>query len=66
MTNPVPTERREGLLATLDLAWDRINALGGYAAPHDDVGTGFNYAVEKALEIIEELGGMDPGARAGR
>jgi hypothetical protein len=49
--------RAEG---NLDLAWERINALGGHAGEYDDFGKGINYAVEQALSIIEELGGSDP------
>lgn len=44
----------------LDLAWEKINALGGYAGEYDDFGKGINHAVEQALFIIEELGGSDP------
>lgn len=44
----------------LDLAWERINAIGGHAGEYDDFGKGINHAVEQALMIIEELGGSDP------
>lgn len=47
----------------LDLAWERINALGGFADPDDKRGNGVNWAVERALNIIEELGGKDPLSR---
>lgn len=51
----------QGML--LDKAWDEINALGG----SKDIGgydLGICDTVEKALEIIEALGGMDPKQRA--
>jgi hypothetical protein len=44
----------------LDLAWERINALGGYTAENDKYGCGINDTVSQALEIIEALGGGDP------
>lgn len=47
-------------ITPLDLAWERINALGGYVAPHDRVGKAANDAIDRALKIIEELGGSDP------
>lgn len=45
----------------LDLVWERINALGGRdeAAPEHDYGSALN----DALKIIEQLGGMDPARR---
>ena len=47
----------------LDLAWEAVNALGGYVAPGDLEGSGFSYGIEKALEAIESLGGKDPAAQ---
>lgn len=47
----------------LDQAWEAINALGGskmYAVGYD---LGICDTVERALEIIEALGGMDPKQR---
>lgn len=41
---------------TLDLAWDHINALGGYIRPRDDYGLGFNEALEEALSLLEGMG----------
>jgi hypothetical protein len=48
--------------AKLDQAWEEINALGGtsYASSYDH---GIHDTVERALEIIEALGGMDPKQR---
>jgi hypothetical protein len=50
--------------SALDLAWEKINALGG-AKPstYDDFGRGIIYAVAGALEIIEELGGSNPAKK---
>lgn len=48
----------------LDLAWERINALGGYAAENDKYGCGINDTVSQALEILESLGGADPLRKA--
>jgi hypothetical protein len=39
----------------LDIAWERINALGGKVTEYDDFGRGSNHAVEQALDIIDEL-----------
>lgn len=47
-------------LATLDAAWEKINALGGTVGEYDDFGRGINHAVEQATGIIEDIGGMDP------
>lgn len=44
----------------LDKAWEEINALGGYVAPNDEVGKGYDKAIGDALDIIERLGGRDP------
>jgi hypothetical protein len=44
----------------LNEAWAEINALGGYAEEGDKFGEGVNYTVERALFIIEKLGGRDP------
>jgi hypothetical protein len=44
----------------LDQAWAAINALGGTPTPGDAESSGFVYGIDKALEVIEELGGMDP------
>lgn len=52
------------LREALDKSWDKINALGGRCGEYDDFGKGINYGVEQALYIIEDLGGMDPLARA--
>lgn len=41
----------------LDTAWERINALGDGGVPGGD------YVQERSLEIIEQLGGMDPARR---
>lgn len=42
----------------LDMAWEQINALGGASMTSDD--TAFNHGIEKALDVIESLGGKDP------
>lgn len=47
----------------LDMSWERINALGGYAAADDKRANGVNWTVERALEIIESLGGCNPQRR---
>ena len=52
------------LREALDQAWLRINAEGGYVHPDDAVGQARSAMIDKALEIIEDLGGMDPLARA--
>ena len=57
----VKAERRKAL-AKLDKAWAEINAQGG----NDDntaIMIGFLNATDKALKIIERLGGMDPAKR---
>lgn len=41
--------------AFLDLAWERINALGGVVGPYDHDGQIYNKAIGDALDIIEEL-----------
>lgn len=48
-------------ITDLDLAWERINALGGSAA--DDIGKSRNFAICEALKIIEDLGGVDPAPK---
>lgn len=48
------------MITALDLAWEKINALGGKASEYDDFGRGINHAVDQALSIIEDLGGSDP------
>lgn len=48
------------VVGELSLAWKKINALGGTTTEYDDFGKGINHAVERALFIIEELGGSDP------
>lgn len=58
----MPTER--AIQNAMDIAWERINALGGYVAPGDRRGEGVNWTVERALNIIEELGGTDPLRRS--
>jgi hypothetical protein len=45
------------IITELDLAWERINALGGLENSE------FNRAINDALDVIEELGGRDPIAR---
>ena len=50
-------------ITNLDLAWEKINALGGTTTEYDDFGKGINHAVEQALFIIEELGGTDPAPK---
>ena len=47
----------------LDVAWEEINALGGYYDEDDEYGRGFNEAIGHALDIIERLGGVDPATR---
>lgn len=54
---PTPTAR------ALDAAWERISALGGRTTPDDKRGQGVNWAVERALAIIEDLGGLGPKHR---
>ena len=49
-----------GREAALDEVWNLINAQGGYVAPHDLEGQGYNKAILDALKIIEKLGGMNP------
>lgn len=45
----------------MDLAWERVNALGGTpCCAHDNV---YNLAINDCLRIIESLGGSDPAAR---
>lgn len=59
-------ERQQVALSPLDIAWERINALGGYVAPGDVAGKAANDTVGEALKIIEDLGGRDPAqVRAG-
>ena len=48
----------------LDKAWNGINSIGGTCGEYDNFGKGINYAVEQALTIIEDLGGIDPLQRA--
>lgn len=47
----------------IDAAWERINALGGTGSTSEDLA--FIYGVDRALSVIEELGGMDPLRRQG-
>lgn len=47
-------------ITNLDLAWEKVNALGGYVGPDDAVGQAAKVIVNNALEIIEQLGGSDP------
>lgn len=54
------TEMSKPMENPLDLAWEKINAIGGTCGQYDDFGKGINHAVEQALFIIEELGGADP------
>lgn len=54
------------MIPKLDLAWEAINALGGYVAPGDLEGAAFSKAIDKALEVIEELGGKDPAQQRAR
>ena len=49
-----------GREAALGEAWHLISAQGGYVAPHDLEGQGYNKSILDALKIIEKLGGMDP------
>ena len=51
---------RAGYRAGLDNAWHEINAKGGYVSPGDLAGNAYNKAILDALNIIENLGGMDP------
>lgn len=54
----------------LDMAWDAINALGGYAKSEAELHTsyscdehfdgGYVKAIGDALAAVEKLGGMDP------
>lgn len=46
----------------LDAAYEKINALGGTGATPEELA--FVEAIGKSLEVIEELGGMDPKFRA--
>jgi hypothetical protein len=46
----------------LDRAWEAINALGGSGSTPEELA--FVYAIERALDEIEALGGMDPKQRA--
>lgn len=39
----------------LDLAWERINELGGTVSHRDDHGLGFNEAIGQCLDILDEL-----------
>jgi hypothetical protein len=48
----------------LDLAWEKINAIGG--KPSNDFESGVVHAVDQALAIIEELGGSDPAPKRAR
>lgn len=49
-----------GWEAALDEAHRLINAQGGYVAPDDLEGQGYNKAIIDAIDVIEKLGGMDP------
>lgn len=44
----------------LDLAHERINALGGWYDKKDPYDRGYHDAIQQALDIIEDLGGKDP------
>jgi hypothetical protein len=44
----------------LDAIWERVNALGGWAAEGSAVEQARVEAVNEVLSIIEEAGGMDP------
>jgi hypothetical protein len=59
----VTTTELDRPITAIDLAWEKVNALGGTHGEYDDFGRGINNAVEQALFIIEELGGSDPAAR---
>ena len=50
------------LREALDQAWMRINAEGGI--PKDKFDQGYLAAINQCLDIIEDLGGVDPLARA--
>lgn len=43
-------------------AWIAINALGGVAPQGDEHARGFNDGIGAALDILERLGGFEPGA----
>lgn len=45
----------------LDQAWEEINALGGTGSTAEELA--FIHGIERALEVIESLGGMDPKQR---
>lgn len=47
----------------LDQAWEAINALGGSSEQNNSYDQGIVDTVDKALAIIEVLGGMDPKRR---
>jgi hypothetical protein len=44
----------------LDLAHERINALGGWYDKEDAYDRGYHDAIQQALDIIEDVGGKDP------
>lgn len=52
-----------GVMEKLDQAWDEINALGGSGNSTNLYDDGVCKTVERALDIIERLGGMDPKLR---
>lgn len=47
--------------APLDLAWEQINALGG--VPTNPAEEAVCDTINKALDIIEKLGGSDPASK---
>lgn len=50
-------------ITNLDLAWERINALGGSDLQNNSYDQGAVDTVTKALAIIEDLGGVDPAPK---
>lgn len=71
--HPVPMLNPQGqnvyladTITPLDLAWEQINALGGYVEPGDKVGEAENRTLADALKVIEGLGGRDPGFKRAR
>jgi len=42
----------------LNLAWEAVNALGGSGSTAEELA--YIYGIERALEVIEHLGGVDP------
>jgi hypothetical protein len=58
-------EQSAGITAT-DLAWERINALGGSPQQNNSYDQGFVDAITQALNVIEALGGSDPAPKRHR